>query len=145
MTEGSYQEQLRRQLHPSAPPAALTLDDGRRFAGALHVIAATAILVPPVALVTHVSRKDHRALVRMTAGAILRFHAQQLILLVAGVGLALVTHHDTVGGLLALLWLGAAVLLPLLGAALTWRTGRVFRYPIWDVVRGRSDRCRPGR
>lgn len=141
MSEGNYQEQLRRELNasaplaPSAPPAALKADDGRLLAAGLHIIAATTILVPPVALVTHVSRKDHRPLVRLTAAAILRFHVQQLILLVAGVGLALITHHDTVGGVLALIWLAAAILCPLLGAALTWRTGRVFRYPIWDLVR----------
>ncbi|WP_353952378.1 DUF4870 domain-containing protein [Knoellia sp. S7-12] len=138
MSEGNYQEQLRRELHPSAPSApsaALKVDDGRRFAAALHVIAATTVLVPPIALVTHVSRKDHRPLVRMTASAILRFHAQQLILLVAGVGLALVTHHDQTAGVLTLVWLAAALLCPLLGALQTWRTGRVFRYPIWDLLR----------
>ena len=132
MDEGNYQDQLRQELNPRAAPKG---DDGRRLAAALHVIAATAVLVPFVALVTHVSRKDHRPLVRLTAAAILRFHLQQLILLVAGVGLALVTHHDTTGGVLALVWLAASVLLPLLAAAMTWRTGRVFRYPIWDLTR----------
>ncbi len=131
MGEGNYQDQLRQELNASAP----WLTTAVCYAAALHLIAATTILVPPVALVTHVSRKDHRPLVRLTAAAILRFHVQQLILLVAGVGLALVTHHDTMGGVLALVWLAASVLLPLLAAAMTWRTGRVFRYPIWDLTR----------
>lgn len=132
MDEANYQEQLRRELDPRA---ARRVDDGRRYAATLHLIAAVTVLVPLVALVTHVSRKDHRPLVRDTAGAILRFHLQQLVLLVAGVGLALVTHHDLVGGVLALVWLAAALLCPLIAAAHTWRTGRVFRYPVWDLLR----------
>ncbi len=130
MGEGNYQDQLRQDLNP-LPRA----DDGRPYAAALHLIAAATIVMPLIALVTHVSRKDHRPLVRLTAAAILRFHAQQLILLVGGVGLALVTHHDTTGGVLALVWLAASVLLPLLAAVMTWRTGRVFRYPVWDLTR----------
>lgn len=132
MGEGNYQEQLRRQLDPRAVHR---VDDGRRLAALLHLVAAVSVVMPPLALVTHLSRKDHRPLVNRTASAILRFHAQQLVLLFAGVGLALVTHHDTVGGVLALVWLAAAVVLPLVGATLTWRTARVFRYPVWDLVR----------
>lgn len=135
MNEGNYQEQLRQELDPPTPSVAPGVDDGRRLAAALHLVATLTVVMPFVALVTHVARKDHRQLVRLTAAAILRFHAQQLILLVAGVGLALVTHHDTTGGVLALVWLAAAVLFPVVGAIQTWRTGRVFRYPVWDLLR----------
>jgi len=131
--EGNYQDQLRQELNPHVSRGG---DDGRRHAAGLHLVAALSpIALPLVAVVMYFARKDSRPLVRLSAAAILRFETQKLILLVGGVGLALVTHHDTTGGVLALVWLAASILLPLLAAARTWRNGRVFRYPVWDLLR----------
>jgi len=151
-----YQDELGSSLgpqsSPSAQPPASPLrppPPGRRPAAAvpgrtkatlLHV------LVPlggPVGLVLSIvvglfAGRDRRPLVRDTEAAILRFAAQLAVL--AGVGIVLVvTGHEDWAVPPLVLMAGAYLVLPLVAAAWTYRTGRVFRYPLWDLLR-RPDR-----
>lgn len=104
------------------------------------------LLVPlggPVGLVLSIvvglfAGRDARPLVRATEAAILRFAAQLAVL--AGVGILLVaTGHEDWAVPPFVLMAGAYLVLPLVAAVWTYRTGRPFRYPLWDLLR------RPGR
>ena len=104
------------------------------------------LLVPlggPVGLVLSIvvglfAGRDPRPLVRATEAAILRFAAQLAVL--AGLGILLVaTGHEDWAVPPFVLMAGAYLVLPLVAAVWTYRTGRPFRYPLWDLLR------RPGR
>ncbi|WP_377639086.1 hypothetical protein [Oryzobacter terrae] len=114
-------------------PAAIP---GRGKATVLH------LLVPlggPVGLalsivVGAVRGRDPRPLVAATEAAILRFAVQLVVLAGLGILLVLAGHEDWAVGPFALM-ATAYLFLPVVAAAWTWRTGRVFRYPLWDLVR----------
>lgn len=143
MREGFYQDDLARETDVvpprggTAPPGPEDVP-GRRAAVFLHLALP---LGGPVGLVIHtvvalLVGRDRRPLVAHTADAVLRFAVQVVLLF----GLALLLDHLGVDGLARATMTIAIVAwftVPLLAAVQTWRTGRVFRYPLWDLLRDR--------
>ncbi len=78
--------------------------------------------------------RDPRPLVASTESAILRFAVQLAVL--AGLGSLLVVagHEDWAVAPFAVM-AAAYLVLPVVAAVWTYRTGRVFRYPLWDLLR----------
>lgn len=143
MKEGFYQDDLARETDLAPPPRSAAPGPaadvpGRRAASLMHLALP---LGGPVGLVLHtvvalVAGRDRRPLVARTSDAVLRFAVQVVVLF----GLALLLDHAGYDPLaratmtIAILaWFG----LPVLAAVRTWRTGRVFRYPLWDLFRTR--------
>lgn len=160
MNKGFYQDELRSSLGTASPsdpaplastpgptvgpgptvrsgrPASPTRPAGVGTAALQHLVLAVGGPLGAVVgvLVGFFLRSDPRPLVRDTARAIRRFVLQLLVPGVAGVVL-LANGEDTWG--VVLLWSAFLPLftVPLLAAWRTWRTGRVFRYPILDLLR----------
>ncbi len=132
MNGGFSQDQLRAGAGTAPDPASVP---GRGAAVRLHLLA---LLAGPVGAAIGllvgwlVRRGTGPPLVEGTARAIARFHVQVVALFAAGMVLA-VNGVDW-GGALVLVAVGAMWTLPALAAWLTWRTARVFRYPLWDLV-----------
>lgn len=145
MGRGFYQE----ELSGSVPGLAQALPDpsrpaedggapGRGLAVVLHLLliiggpvgVALSILIPLLLA------RDTRPLVAGTADAILRFVAQLGVLGVVGFAL-LASGHEQLAVAPLVVMAGALLTLPLLAAWRTWRTGQVFRYPLWDLLRPR--------
>lgn len=143
MKEGFYQDDLTRETDlvrprgPVAPPSPAEVP-GRGAATLLHLALP---LGGPVGLVIHtvvalVVGRDRRPLVARTADAVLRFAAQVLVLF----GLALLLDqggHDGLARATMTIAIVAWFALPVFAAVRTWRTGRVFHYPMWDLLRRR--------
>ena len=113
-----------------------TPTDGRGLAAGLHL---ALLLGGPLGAVLSlvlavVGGLGLRPLVQATAGAIVRFVLQLLVLLVAGLTLVLATDHENWGLALVVPALLAWLCLPPWAAWRTWRTGRAFRYPVWDLL-----------
>lgn len=123
-----------RPPSPRRPPAAAV--PGRTKATLLH------LLVPlggPVGLVLSIviglfAGRDPRPLVRDTEKAILRFAVQLAVLAGLGILLVMAGHEDWAVAPFAVM-AAAYLFLPVVAAAWTYRTGRVFRYPLWDLLR----------
>lgn len=148
MGRGFYQEKLTSSSVPGpdrsesdpARPAEDGGTSGRGLAVVLHLLlviggplgVALSILIPLLLV------RDTRPLVAGTADAILRFVAQLGVLGVAGLAL-LASGHEQLAAAPLVVMAGALLTLPLLAAWRTWRTGRVFRYPVWDLLRPREE------
>ena len=123
-----------RPPSPRRPPAAAV--PGRTKATFLH------LLVPlggPVGLALGLviglfAGRDRRPLVRGTESAILRFAVQLAGLAGLGILLVMAGHEDWAVAPFAVM-AAAYLVLPVVAAAWTYRTGRVFRYPLWDLLR----------
>lgn len=139
MARGFYQDELGSSLTKPSAPAAPAFKrprvQGQDLAVGLHLLV---LAGGPAGLVASwvVSRLTrHRLkppLVRETEAAIWRFSVQIGLVIVASMALILKGQEWAVwvllGAVLAL-WT-----LPALAAFQTWRTARVFRYPVWDLV-----------
>lgn len=141
-----YHEQLARSSPPaigsassgSSTGAAATARavPGRGQAAVLHLLV---VMGGPIGFAVHVllfllGRRNPTRLVRETNASIMRFAAQLLVLF--AIGLALHLGDLTLAALVPwMLMLACFLVLPLVAALQTWRTGRVFRYPLWDLVR----------
>jgi hypothetical protein len=146
-----YQDELGSSLGPGAAPSPATgaaaaaappqrvpaaAVPGRTKATFLHQ------LVPiggPVGLAISVvvglfAGRDPRPLVSGTERAILRFVAQLVVLLAVGVALTLAEQKQWAIATFSVM-AGAYLFLPVVAAVWTYATGRVFRYPLWDLVR----------
>lgn len=135
MAPGFLNDELARARVARRPAAEVP---GRWAATLLHLALPVG---GPVGLVIHtvvalVVGRDRRPLVARTADAVLRFAVQVVLLF----GLALLLDRGGLDGLARATMTIAIVAwftVPVFAAVRTWRTGRVFRYPMWDLLRRR--------
>ncbi len=140
MTPDYYHEQLTASANASADSGPGGRDaeptDGRGLAAVLHL---ALMLGGPLGamlslVLTFLGGLGLRPLVQATARAVVRFVLQLLLLLVGGLALVLTTDHENWGLALVVPALLAWLCLPPWAAWRTLRTGRVFRYPVWDLL-----------